>query len=85
MVLILALAGDRTTHVGVENRKIFRAKGGTIGRAPDNNWILADRYISGHHAIIRFDNRRFFIIDTSTNGTCINSPTNRLGLSLLWS
>jgi FHA domain-containing protein/TIR domain-containing protein len=78
MVLTLALAGDRTTAAGVEIRKIFRAKGGSIGRAPDNDWVLPDRYISGHHARIRYANDRFFIVDTSTNGTYINSPTNRL-------
>ena len=78
MVLTLALAGERTAPAGVEIRKIFRARGGSIGRAPDNDWVLPDRYISGHHARIRYASGRFFIVDTSTNGTCINSPANRL-------
>jgi len=79
MVLILTLAGDTATHAGVVNRRIFSARGGTIGRLPDNDWVLPDPYVSGRHARIRYANGRFFIVDTSTNGTFINSPTNRLG------
>jgi FHA domain-containing protein/TIR domain-containing protein len=78
MVLTLALVGDKTTHAGIERRKIFRAEGGSIGRAADNDWVLTDPHVSGRHARLRYVNGRFFIVDTSTNGTFINSPTNRL-------
>ncbi|MGA7980925.1 MAG: type VI secretion system-associated FHA domain protein TagH [Chromatiaceae bacterium] len=48
--------------------------GGTIGRSPDNNLVLPDpdRWVSGHHAEIRFRDGRFFLTDTSTNGTYVN-------------
>jgi hypothetical protein len=57
--------------------KVFRT-GGTIGRLRDNDWVLPDEYISGHHARILFANGAFMIVDTSTNGVFINSSQNRL-------
>src|SRR6185436_11091571 len=46
--------------------------GGTIGRLPDNDWVLPDPYISSHHARIRCKGNTFYIEDTSTNGVFIN-------------
>jgi type VI secretion system protein len=48
--------------------------GGTIGRSTDNDLVLPDpdRWVSGHHAEIRWRSGRFFLIDTSTNGTFVN-------------
>jgi type VI secretion system protein len=48
--------------------------GGTIGRSADNDLVLPDpdRWVSGHHAEIRCRAGRFFLIDTSTNGTFVN-------------
>ena len=48
--------------------------GGTIGRSADNDLVLPDpdRWVSGHHAEVRCRAGRFFLIDTSTNGTFVN-------------
>jgi pSer/pThr/pTyr-binding forkhead associated (FHA) protein len=44
-----------------------------IGRAYDNDLIIADAYASPHHATIEISENRLFVTDTSsTNGTVIN-------------
>ena len=54
--------------------------GGTIGRSPDNALVLADpdRYVGRQHARIGFRDGAFFLTDTSTNGTFVNSAAERL-------
>lgn len=64
--------------MGGASRKVFKAIGGTIGRLPDNDWVFADPYVSGRHALIRYVSGKFFIEDTSTNGIYINSTEHRL-------
>jgi len=80
MILTLEVTGGQAQSLSV-TRKVFKAIGGTIGRLPDNDWILADPYISGRHALIRYVNGKYFIEDTSTNGVFINSPESRVGRS----
>lgn len=45
-------------------------QGARIGRATDNDWVLADpdKYISSHHATIEFRNDSYYLTDTSSNG-----------------
>lgn len=46
----------------------------TIGRAQDNDLVLNDRGISGHHAVILREGNRFIVEDTdSTNGVYLNN------------
>jgi type VI secretion system FHA domain protein len=78
MILTLEIAGPHARDLGPAHRKVFGAEGGTIGRLPDNDWVLPDRYVSNHHARIRFQGDTFYIEDTSTNGVFVNSPDNRL-------
>ena len=77
MSLVLEVVGDKAARMAGAVRKTFTA-GGTIGRLADNDWVLPDEYISGHHARISFTNGAFFIEDTSTNGVFVNSQQNRL-------
>src|SRR5271165_2628456 len=77
MPLTLEVVGQKASQMGGATRKVFQA-GGTIGRLRDNDWVLPDDYISGHHAKIIFSNGSFLIEDTSTNGVFVNSPQNRL-------
>jgi len=77
MPLTLEVVGQKVSQMGGATRKVFQT-GGTIGRLRDNDWVLPDDYISGHHAKILFANGNFMIEDTSTNGVFINSPQNRL-------
>lgn len=78
MILTLQVIGERAQDMGGAARKVFKAIGGTIGRLPDNDWVFADPYVSGRHALIRYVNGKFFIEDTSTNGIYVNSHEHRL-------
>lgn len=78
MILTLQVVGERAQDLGASSRKVFNAIGGTIGRLPDNDWVFADPYVSGRHALIRYVNGQYFIEDTSTNGVFINSLDNRV-------
>ena len=55
--------------------------GGTIGRAPNNDWVLHDeqRIVSGQHAVVREEHGRYTITDTSTNGVFLNDDSLPLG------
>src|SRR5947207_1572823 len=77
MILTLEVTGPQARQIGAATR-VFEASGGTIGRLPDNHWVLPDPHVSGRHAVIRYVNGTFFIEDTSTNGVFINTPENRL-------
>lgn len=78
MILTLEVTGPEAGKLGPAYRKVFNASGGTIGRLADNAWVLKDPYVSSHHAVIRYTNGQFYVEDTSTNGTFINTPDNRL-------
>jgi type VI secretion system protein ImpI len=80
MILTLEVTGPEAGKLGTAHRKVFDAAGGTIGRLPDNTWVLQDPYVSSRHAVIRYTAGVFYIEDTSTNGVFINSPDRRLGL-----
>ena len=45
----------------------------TIGSAPDNDIVIADPYVSKHHASIEKRDQLYFLVDqNSTNGTFLN-------------
>ena len=77
-ILTLEIAGSQSERLGTTRQKTFTAEGGSIGRLPDNYWMLPDQYVSNRHAVIRYVGGVFYIEDTSTNGVFINSPDNRL-------
>lgn len=77
MPLTLEVIGEKAAHMGSAVRKTFTS-GATIGRLADNDWVFPDKYISGHHAKILFNQGVFLIEDTSINGVFLNSPQNRL-------
>jgi type VI secretion system FHA domain protein len=77
MILTLEVTGPQASSLPAR-RKVFGPEGGSIGRLPDNDWVLADPYVSGRHAIIRFIDGGFYIEDTSRNGVFVNSPDERI-------
>ncbi len=77
MGLLLEVVGARAQQLGGAARKELPV-GGTIGRLRDNDLVLPDSYISGHHARISFVNGSYVLVDTSTNGLGVNSPASRL-------
>jgi type VI secretion system protein ImpI len=76
--LTLEVAGPDARRLGSASRKVFATSGGTIGRLPDNAWVLPDQHISGRHAVIRYSNGTWYVVDTSSNGVFINSHETRL-------
>lgn len=60
---------------------IFATHGGTLGRGPDNAWVLEDseRFISSRHTQIIYDNGQYYLIDLSTNGTFYNGAPEPIG------
>jgi type VI secretion system FHA domain protein len=80
VILILEIAPPLAAKLGPASRQTFRAEGGTIGRANDNDWVLPHAKVSGRHAVITYRDGVFYIEDRSRNGVCINSLTNRVPL-----
>ncbi|MGO9935062.1 MAG: type VI secretion system-associated FHA domain protein TagH [Steroidobacteraceae bacterium] len=81
MALRLRVVSEHSTRPGAETTKVFGVHGGSIGRAPDNEWILPDpeRYLSGKHARIDFRAGAYVLVDTSSNGTYVNGAQVPLG------
>jgi type VI secretion system FHA domain protein len=78
--LTLDVTGSQATALGADARKTFGIEGGTIGRAPDNRWILTEGYVSARHAAIRFQGGAFHIEDLdSRNGVFVNDQRLRAG------
>ena len=74
MAIKLRVISDQHRELGELRTRVFGVNGGSIGRAPDNDWILPDakRIVSGHHCEIEYRNGSYWIKDISTNGVFIN-------------
>lgn len=59
----------------------FAMHGGTLGRGPDNAWVLEDpeRFISTRHSQIVYENGQYYLTDLSTNGTFYNGAAEPIG------
>lgn len=81
MGLRLEIVSEHREFLGDDHVHTFRAKGGTIGRSLQNDWILpdTDKYISGNHATIDYNGGSFFLADISTNGVYVNGDDEPLG------
>ena len=84
MALRLTIISGQVGELGERASVLFGPEGGRIGRAHDNEWVLPDpkRYLSSHHAQIKYRNGGFVVEDTSTNGLYLNDhadPVGRLG------
>ena len=67
--------------LGQDATKIFDARGGTIGRGAENDWILVDpdRFVSSKHASISYLHPGFFVTNMSTSGTYLNDGAEPIG------
>jgi len=81
MPLRLRVISENKRLLGDRYANEFVACGGTVGRNPDNDWVLPDphRYISGRHALIDFQAGTYYIVDTSRNGVYINNADAPVG------
>jgi type VI secretion system FHA domain protein len=73
MNLILEVVGRNARDLGEGRRKVFGTEGGRIGRAPDCDWVLANPYISRHHATVCCINGIFYIESMGENGVALNN------------
>jgi type VI secretion system FHA domain protein len=74
MAIKLRVISEQYRELGEQRSRVFGVNGGTIGRAPDNDWVLPDasRVVSGHHCEIEYRGGSYWLKDTSTNGVFIN-------------
>ncbi len=74
MALKFRVISEHYQQLGKQSSRMFGVTGGRIGRSADNDWILPDpeRYLSSHHAEVRFDAGRWLLEDISTNGIFVN-------------
>ncbi len=81
MGLKLTILSEQRAALGGRASIVFGVGGGSIGRAHDNDWVLPDpqRYLSAHHARVRFSDGAFHLFDTSSNGVYVNERVEALG------
>lgn len=81
MPLTLKIISKQRHILGADSTRVFSVRGGSIGRAPDNDWVLPDpdRYISGHHAAIDYRSGAYYLRDNSTNGVFVNHSDEPVG------
>lgn len=74
MAIKLRVISDHYQELGEQRARVFGVNGGTIGRAPDNDWVLPDskRLVSGHHCDIEYRSGAYWLSDKSTNGVFVN-------------
>ena len=70
----LALAAEPRLHIvahdGVRQSITLTGQGITVGRADDNDLVLAERAVSAHHLLVTWDGRQAAVTDLgSSNGT----------------
>lgn len=58
----------------------FEQTGGTIGRSDEADYLLTDpqNHISGVHLEVQFQDNAYYLLDSSTNGTFLKNPYQRL-------
>lgn len=80
MALKLRVISEHYQQLGKQSSRLFGVTGGRIGRSADNDWILPDpdRYVSSHHAEVRFEAGRWLLEDVSTNGIFVNGADTPL-------
>jgi type VI secretion system protein ImpI len=81
MPLRLRIISSQKDELGESCLREFAACGGSIGRAPDNDWVLPDdkRYISARHALIDYQAGAYYLVDTSRNGVYVNDADTAVG------
>ena len=79
MAIKLRVISDHYRELGEQRARVFGVNGGTIGRAPDNDWVLPDmkRFVSGHHCDIEYRGGDYWLRDRSTNGVFLNGKRVR--------
>src|SRR5690348_7728827 len=84
MAIKLRVISEQYRDLGEDRSRVFGVNGGSVGRAPDNDWILPDvrRVVSGHHFVVQYHGGKYWLRDLSTNGVYVNDaeePVSTVG------
>jgi type VI secretion system FHA domain protein len=83
MYLTLEVVSPQAASLGALRRQVVGSKGLTIGRAPGNDWVIPDPYVSKQHARIVCTDGRFFVEGLGRNPIAIGSADNAIPSSQL--
>jgi type VI secretion system protein len=77
----LVLTLDHRGGLGARETRTLGVGTISIGRAPSNDWVLADpdRHLSKTHCLVSGNEGRFELTDVSTNGVFVNGAREPLG------
>ncbi|HNW77604.1 MAG TPA: type VI secretion system-associated FHA domain protein TagH [Candidatus Competibacteraceae bacterium] len=80
MPLTLTITSFQRLSPGQEVTRTLERGSISIGRAPSNDWVLQDpeRILSSKHCTVHHQDGRYFLTDTSTNGTFLNDSSERI-------
>src|SRR5688572_31235664 len=76
MLLTLEVVSANGVALGANRRKAIGAEGATIGRAPDNDWFIADPYVSRLNARIHCLEGAFYVEGLGLNRLAMHAATN---------
>lgn len=84
MNLTLRIIDSRNFDPSAANVKEFHQKGGSIGRADNNDLVLADaeKTVSKLHAFIHYRQNQYYLTDVSTNGVFFNEEATPVAQTL---
>lgn len=83
MAIKLRVISEHQRELGEHRSRVFGVNGGTVGRAPDNDWVLPDarRVVSGHHCVVQYHGGKYWLKDISTNGVFVNDADDPVSTS----
>lgn len=81
MSIVISIVKIPEGTVDTKSTHTFAHQGGTIGRGPDNEWVVEDSecFISTQHSQISYENGQYYLTDLSTNGTFFNGSPEPIG------
>jgi type VI secretion system protein ImpI len=78
MYLTLEVVSPQAASLGAARRQVVGSRGLTIGRAPGNDWVIPDPYVSKQHARSVCSDGRFFVEGLGRNPIAIGSADNAI-------
>ena len=81
MYLTLEVVSPQAASLGALRRQVVGSRGLTIGRAPGNDWVIPDPYVSKQHARIVCEDGRFFVEGLGRNPIALGSADNAIPTS----
>jgi type VI secretion system protein ImpI len=81
MYLTLEVVSPHAASLGALRRQVVGPKGLTIGRAPGNDWVIPDPYVSKQHARIVCNDGRFFVEGLGRNPIALGRADNAIPTS----